>query len=128
MMNPKLRGWANYYRHCVANQTFNYVHSRLFQTLWRWAVRLHPTKGKQWIALKYFINRKGQWQFHGWQKIANMDCQFNLVQIAQTPIIRHVKIRSAATPFDPQFQKYLAKRKPKKQSRNSWYDPTLTAL
>lgn len=128
MMNPKLRGWANYYRHCVAKQTFNYVHSRLFQTLWRWAVRRHPTKGKRWIALKYFINRKGQWQFHGWHKIANMDCQFNLAQIAQTPIKRHVKIRSAATPFDPQFQEYLVKRKPKKQSRNSWFDPALTAL
>ncbi|KYN24611.1 hypothetical protein AUQ44_01490 [Vibrio cidicii] len=60
MINPKLRGWANYYRHCVAKQTFNYVHSRLFQMLWRWAVRRHPTKGKRWIALKYFINRKGQ--------------------------------------------------------------------
>ncbi|CAK1692066.1 hypothetical protein VCRA2127O450_100169 [Vibrio crassostreae] len=22
---PKLKGWASYYRHCVAKRTFNYV-------------------------------------------------------------------------------------------------------
>ena len=46
--------------------------------------------------MKRFINRKGQGQFHGWQKIKDMDCQFNLLQIAKVPIERHVKIRSAA--------------------------------
>ncbi|GAL09280.1 hypothetical protein JCM19233_245 [Vibrio astriarenae] len=39
-----------------------------------------------------------------------------------------MKIRSAATPFDPQYQEYLAKRKSKKQFRNSWHEPALTAL
>ncbi|MBF4228009.1 group II intron reverse transcriptase/maturase, partial [Vibrio anguillarum] len=67
-------------------------------------------------------------QFHGWQKIMNMDCQFNLFQIAKVPIERHVKIRSAATPFDPQYQEYLAKRKSKKPCRNSWHEPALAAL
>ncbi len=58
----------------------------------------------------------------------DMDCQFNLFQIAKVPIERHVKIRSAATSFDPQYQDYLAKRKPKRLARNSLYDPALTAL
>lgn len=58
----------------------------------------------------------------------NMDCQFNLFQIAKVSIERHVKIRSAATPFDPQHQEYLAKRKFKRKARNSWNDPVLTAL
>ena len=128
MMNPKLRGWANYYRHSVAKQTFNYVDHKLFQTLWLWAVRRHPNKGKRWVSHKYFLNRKGQWQFHGWQKIANMDCQFNLVQIAKTPIKRHVKVRSAATPYDSEFAEYLNKRKQAKVSRNTWLEPVLTAL
>ncbi|AZG34006.1 group II intron reverse transcriptase/maturase [Shewanella psychromarinicola] len=128
ILNPKLRGWANYYRHCVAKRTFDYVGHQLFWLLWRWAVRRHPTKSKDWVRRKYYMNRIGGWQFHGWQKIANMDCHFNLVQIAQTPIKRHVKIRSASTPFDPQYLAYLVKRKPKKQSRNSWLDPVLAAM
>ncbi len=128
MINPKIRGWANYYRHCVAKRVFGYVGHQLFQALWLWAIRRHPTKSKSWVTHKYFINRKGQWQFHGWQKIMNMDCQFNLFQIAKVSIERHVKIRSAATPFDPQHQEYLAKRKFKRKARNSWNDPVLTAL
>ncbi len=39
-----------------------------------------------------------------------------------------VKIKSAATPFDPEYQECLAKRKSKRQARNSWVDPALTAL
>jgi RNA-directed DNA polymerase len=128
LINPKLRGWANYYRHCVAKQIFGYVGHKLFQALWHWAVRRHPTKSKDWVVHKYFLNRNGQWQFHGWQKIMNMDCHFNLFQIAKVPIERHVKIRSAATPFDPQYQEYLAKRKPKRLARNSWNEPASTAL
>jgi len=128
MMNPKLKGWANYYRHCVAKQVFGYVGQQIFLMVWKWAVRRHPNKGRKWIARKYFINCKGQWQFHGWQKIANMDCLFNLVQIAYTSIKRHVKIRSAATPYDLQYETYLNKRKHGKEGRNTWFNPVLAAL
>jgi RNA-directed DNA polymerase len=128
MMNPKLRGWANYYRHCVAKKVFGYVGHQIFWMLWRWATRRHPTKSRHWIARKYFLNRKGQWQFHGWQKIANMDCLFNLIRIAHTPIKRHVKIRSAAIPYDPQYKAYLCERKLGKECRNTWFNPVLATL
>ena len=128
MMNPKLRGWANYYRHSVAKQVFGYVGHQIFLALWRWAVRRHPNKGRQWVARKYFFDRNGQWQFHGWQKIADMDCAFNLVTIAHTPIKRHVKIRGEATPYNPEFEAYLSQRKLSKEGRNSWFNPVLPAL
>jgi RNA-directed DNA polymerase len=86
----------------------------------------HQARGR--VANKYFLNRKGQWQFHGWQKIANMDCQFNLVQIAQTPIKRHVKIRSAVNPYDPEFAGYLSQRKQPEACRNSRSEPVQTAF
>jgi RNA-directed DNA polymerase len=57
-----------------------------------------------------------------------MDCPLNLIQIAQTPIKRHVKIRSAATPYDPQYAAYLNERKWVKEGRNTWIAPVLTAL
>nr|WP_259397304.1 group II intron maturase-specific domain-containing protein [Shewanella sp. SG41-4] len=49
LINPKLWGWANYYRHCVAKQVFGYVGHKLFYLLWHWAVRCHPTKSKTWL-------------------------------------------------------------------------------
>lgn len=128
ILNPKLKGWANYYRHSVAKQVFGYVGHQLFWLLWRWAVRRHPSKSKDWVRRKYYLGSKGEWQFHGWQKIANMDCRFNLVQIAQTLIKRHVKIRSAATPYNPEHEAYLGKRKRAKEGRNSWFEPVLAAM
>ena len=128
LLNPKLRGWANYYHHCVAKKVFDYVGHQLFLALWRWAVRKHITKGKQWVARKYFLDRNGYWRFHGRQKIAGMDCAFNLVEIAKTPIERHVKIRGAATPYDPEHTAYLQRRKLNRQSRNSWFEPVMPAM
>ena len=128
MMNPKLRGWANYYRHSVAKRVFGYVGHQVFLALWRWAVRRHPNKGRRWVARKYFFDRNGQWQFHGRRTIADLDCAFNLVQIAHTPIKRHVKIRSAATPYNPEYEAYLSKRKLGKGGRNSWFNPVSPAL
>ncbi|EIO2936162.1 TPA: group II intron reverse transcriptase/maturase [Vibrio parahaemolyticus] len=123
MMNPKLQGWANYYRHSVAKQIFNHISNQLFHMLWSWAKRKHPMKGNRWIANKYFINRKGQWQFHGWHKVMDMDCQYNLVQITRIPIKRHVKIRSSAALYNPEFVDYLNNRTQLKQHRNSWSEP-----
>ncbi|WP_305139644.1 group II intron maturase-specific domain-containing protein [Shewanella vesiculosa] len=59
ILNPKLRGWANYYRHSVAKQVFGYVGHQLFWLLRYWAVRSHPTKSKDWVRRKYYLDSKG---------------------------------------------------------------------
>jgi RNA-directed DNA polymerase len=128
MINPKLRGWANYYRHCVAKQTFGYVGHQMFLALWRWSVRHHPNKGRKWIAHKYFLNLQGQWTFHGWFKKAGKYGVIRLFDIGKVPIKRHVKIMSQANPFDPFWEGFLNERKVKNTGRNSWFDPVATAL
>ncbi|WP_262964258.1 group II intron reverse transcriptase/maturase [Methylobacter psychrophilus] len=45
MLNPILRGWANYHRHVVAKKTFNRVDAEVWSMLWKWATRRHPNKG-----------------------------------------------------------------------------------
>jgi RNA-directed DNA polymerase len=128
MMNPKLRGWSNYYRHCVAKQTFGYVGHQMFLALWRWSVRRHPNKGRKWVAHKYFLSLQGQWIFHGWFKKAGKYGVIRLFQIGQVPIKRHVKIMSQANPFDPFWEGFLNERKVKNTGRNSWFDPVAAAL
>jgi len=54
MLNPIIRGWANYHRHVVSKVTFAKTGHAIFQALWRWAKRRHPNKSKQWIKEKYF--------------------------------------------------------------------------
>ena len=53
LLNPKIRGWANYHRHIAAKKTFSYVDYHIYNALQSWCKRRHPKKGKWWIN-KYF--------------------------------------------------------------------------
>jgi RNA-directed DNA polymerase len=66
ILNPVIRGWAQYHQHVVSKAVFAKVDTAIFQALWRWAVRRHPNKGKCGIKQKYF-NTIGSrnWVFHG---------------------------------------------------------------
>ncbi|MCH4561513.1 group II intron reverse transcriptase/maturase [Halomonas sp. EGI 63088] len=57
-LNPILRGWAQYHKNVSATRTFNQMDHMVWQALWRWAQRRHPTKGKRWIKARYW-SRKG---------------------------------------------------------------------
>jgi RNA-directed DNA polymerase len=62
MLNPIIRGWANYYKSVVAKETFNHVDSEIWQSLWQWAKRRHPEKSSAWIKEKYFkTTRSRSW-------------------------------------------------------------------
>ncbi|MEV3808217.1 group II intron reverse transcriptase/maturase, partial [Aeromonas dhakensis] len=66
LLNPKIRGWANYHRHVVSSQAFSYVDHRIWQMLWRWAKRRHNNKPRHWVAEKYFGRMGGrEWVFGG---------------------------------------------------------------
>ena len=49
LLNPIIRGWANFHRHAVAKKTFSYVDHQIWLKLWQWCVRRHPKKGKRWF-------------------------------------------------------------------------------
>jgi len=42
-----------------------------------------------------------------------------LVEASKTPIKRHIKIRAAATPYDPAYQEYLEKRIEKRKRKSN---------
>jgi RNA-directed DNA polymerase len=107
-LNPLLRGWTNYHRHVVSKKVFQKIDHDIYQALWRWAKRRHREKGARWIKEKYFDD---QWTFHGrvrkedgtWRNVA-------LVRPVQVPIVRHVKVKAAANPYDPEWEPYFEKR------------------
>jgi len=111
-LNLKTRGWANYHRHVVSKRIFSRVDGAIFKSLWRWACRRHPTKGRRWIAQKYFCRKSGRaWCFFGEYKDGDgTRCKAWLYHAAQTPIRRHVKVRGEANPYDPLWEEYFEKR------------------
>jgi RNA-directed DNA polymerase len=117
-INPILRGWANYYRHGASKKTFVRVDHEVWKSVWRWAVRRHRNKRKQWIKDRYFI-RVGQrdWIFCD----TRVNREYPLFCMAMLPIRRHVKIRQDANPFDPCWWPYYERRKRIKSIR-----PTFT--
>lgn len=111
-LNPVIRGWANYHRHVVSKDIFTDVDHAIFETLWRWARRRHPNKGKKWIKEKYFLPMEGRkWVFSG--RVRGKDGDIRTIQLlraADTPIGRHTKIQSAANPYDPEWETYFEQR------------------
>jgi len=118
-LNPKIRGWANYHRHICAKQTFIKLNSHIFDAVWRWAKRRHSTKSAKWIRHKYFRSKRHRnWVFYDkvkdkQGKIAYLD----LIEIAHTPIRRHIKFRAEANPFDPAYNEYIAERRERRKNK-----------
>lgn len=112
LLNPKISGWANYYCHVCSKETFSYIDHNIFKAIWSWAVRRHPNKGVRWVKRKYFrIDKSRHWVFSAASKNKyGKNIWVDLVKASKIPIRRHTKIRSAATPYDPEYHKYLEKR------------------
>ncbi|HDR9039217.1 TPA: group II intron reverse transcriptase/maturase, partial [Burkholderia vietnamiensis] len=112
LLNPVLRGWANYHRHVVAKETFARVDDDVWSMLWRWAVRRHPNKGASWVKEKYFRTRGARnWVFAVTEKQEDgTQRELTLLRELDTPIQRHVKIRANANPHDPKWEPYFESR------------------
>lgn len=112
-LNPKIRGWANYYRHVVSQRTFDRVDYHVMTALWSWIRRRHPNKSVHWRRKRYFRQQGNRnWVFYAPIRNPQGDrVPLNLYLAAAVPIIRHVKIRAEATPYNPAFTDYLANRR-----------------
>ena len=116
LLNPVLRGWANYHNHVVAKETFARIDHRVWSMLWRWAVRRHPNKGAQWVRKKYFkSNGFRNWVFTATEHQEDgTKRELILLRESDTPIHRHIKIQANANPHDPQWEQYFESRWGKK--------------
>lgn len=112
-LNIKLRGWANYYRHVVAKETFGHVDNAIFKAILRWINRRHPLKSNKWKRKKYFrSDGLRRWIFSAPAKDQDEQKFFlDLFKAGKIPIRRHIKIRAEATPHNPSFKEYFIKRK-----------------
>ncbi len=109
LLNPKIRGWANYFRGSVSSKAYSYVDEMIYRMLKAWMLRRHPNKSKSWINRKYFKRRGfSNWNFYAKVKDKKGDqTPLYLYKAVETPIRRHIKIRAAAHPYNPEFNEYF---------------------
>lgn len=112
LLNPILKGWANYHSPVVAKQTFSRLDNLLWYCLWRWAKRRHPTKSKTWVYEKYWHRLNDREVFSAPVKQPDGKTSYlSLYRLADTVIKRHVKIKGEYNPFDPEWESYGEKRR-----------------
>ena len=108
LLNPMLRGWAQYHSPVVAKEAFSRMEALLFWRLRRWAKRRHQKKNDAWISRKYWRSIDGRSQVFA----ADIEThegtkgRLDLYSLQSTPIIRHKKIKGTYHPYDPQWEMY----------------------
>jgi RNA-directed DNA polymerase len=108
-LNPVIRGWSAYYRHCVSSRVFSQLDDHLWKLTYKWAKWTHPHKGKRWIVRRYFgrfvPSRQDRWVF------GDRDSGAYLLKFAWTKITRHTLVKGWASPDDPALASYWAARR-----------------
>jgi RNA-directed DNA polymerase len=111
-LNPKIRGWSNYYRHVVSKRTFSKLDHNIFCMLWQWTKRRHPNKSAQWRKQKYYRHLAlRDWLFfaktHDKDGFTN---HLDLAEAAKVKIRRHLKIKGSANPYELAYDDYFDNR------------------
>lgn len=56
-LNPMVRGWAQYFRHSAASQTYSTIGNYLWWRVWTWLMHKHPHAGPRAIWARYHVRR-----------------------------------------------------------------------
>jgi RNA-directed DNA polymerase len=96
-LNPKIRGWAIYYRTCVSHAVYSRLDSLVWEKLRTWARQRHPNKATGWVIQRY-------WRRLGTrQAFATSPTRPDAVSLhthSEVAITRHVKVQGNRSPYD----------------------------
>jgi RNA-directed DNA polymerase len=130
LLNPVLRGWAQYHLPTVAKQAFSRMDSLIFWRLMRWAKRRHPKKNSEWIRKRYWRSiGERNWVFAC--DVANEDGKkqtMSLYSLASTAIERHTKIKGEFNPYEAKWEEYGEELQRKRMLKNMRYRKEWTRL
>ena len=110
-LNPRIRGWTNYYRACSAKKTFNRMDHQLHWKLSKWAKWQNHRKSCIWRKQRYWHRNHNRLDFSDGKAV--------LAKYADTPIKRHVKVLGGKSPFDGDWAYWIDRlgRDPSKPKR-----------
>jgi RNA-directed DNA polymerase len=115
-LNATIRGWANFHRHVASAATFASVDTWLFHRLRRWLKRRHPKRNQQWLYKRYWslgdegwfaalVKTKGNTKKQGNYRL------YRLIRTSSISIVRLKKVKGAANPYDPVYDRYFQSRR-----------------
>jgi len=97
-LNPIIRGWSNYYSTVVSKIIYSTLDNLVYSKLRAWAKRRHPMKNMGYVVKKYWHKVGGDnWVFTTRKGNTN---PLRLLNHTDTPIVRHVKVKGEASPYD----------------------------
>lgn len=109
LLNPMIRGWANYFRTVVASAVFNRMDHWMHLRTVRYVKHMHPTKSKKWRRQRYWgkLNkqRDDRWVF-GDKRVGGY-----LLKFSWFTIVRHRLVQGTASPDDPSLRDYWWSRR-----------------
>jgi len=125
-LNPVIRGWVNFHKYNVSTDAFERFDFDVWRCLWRWCKRRHPQKSHKWIAKRYFRQVGTRiWTF----SVKTRDSfELNLIYATDTKIVRWLKTKSEATPFDASYAEYFEDRDTERMFREIGGRKKLNAL
>jgi RNA-directed DNA polymerase len=121
-LNPVLRGWAEYHKGVVAKKTFSTLDNQIYWRLMRWGLRRHPRKTRKWVLERYWTRMNDRWDFgRGSNKKRDKTIGTALLyKLADTPIVRHMKIKGEYNPYDPEWMVYGEELRMRRMSKEIW--------
>jgi RNA-directed DNA polymerase len=106
-LNPKIRGWANYYRTSVSQAVFERLDFLLWEKLRSWAQRRHPNKTAPWAVQRY-------WRWLDTRRTfatpATDPAPVHLHTHSEVVITRHVKVTGHRSPYDGDWVYWSSRR------------------
>jgi RNA-directed DNA polymerase len=124
ILNPIIKGWSNYYRIGVAKATYAALDKYIYEKSFYWTMRKFNGHKRCKAVDRYFRNRSlsRRWIFSDIVKTKDGKKKVCIWKMMDTKIQRHVKIRSIANPYFPEYFEYFEDRMKwaKKRSFIQW--------
>lgn len=98
-LNPKILGWARYYRTVVSYKTFKWLDNLLFKALLKWQYKKHPTRSRKWLNTVYYHTKENRNWVFGIKSKDNNEL-ISVKQYTDIPIERFVKVKNDSSPYD----------------------------
>lgn len=116
VLNPILRGIANYWSPVVAKKEFSNMDAHNYHVTTMFLRRMHNKKGRKWVSQRYYrTDYKGRHKDR-WILSSPNEEKVQLIKMSWTPIRRHTMIKHNATPYNSNLKEYFENRKSKNRN------------